>query len=258
MALPVWGNLEKSQIDNETIEEAIARLIQDHEDDANAHIEAGESLETHKASEIIDHPQSSVVADKFPSGNVLVQSTFENIDAFDHQEESFTRAFPGITLFTAALEPSLAFISAPPGGAGLVFFKNNPLIQTTFAINATAGKTVYLTIGNTLAGGDANGAGFKIATGKLYAMTYVNSVEVTEELENYDITKPYTIRIVVRSADNEVDFYVDGVLETTMAFTPSVDVDVAFFHFSIAIATDIVGLLGLSGIFAAVDELTFT
>jgi len=38
MDRPNWGLLEKSQTDNETIEEAIDRLITAHNDDANAHI----------------------------------------------------------------------------------------------------------------------------------------------------------------------------------------------------------------------------
>lgn len=70
MALPVWGNLEKSQIDSEKIEEAIARLIQAHEDDANAHLEVGESLYSHKASEIIDHIVASIIADKVKDGEI--------------------------------------------------------------------------------------------------------------------------------------------------------------------------------------------
>ena len=65
-----WGNLLKSQISSETIEEAIARLIQAHEDDADAHLEAGESLYSHKASEIIDHVVSSIIEDKLKDGAV--------------------------------------------------------------------------------------------------------------------------------------------------------------------------------------------
>jgi len=63
MSVETWGLLSKSQIDNETIEEAIARLIQAHEDDPNAHVETGESLESHKASVIIDHAVNSIVED---------------------------------------------------------------------------------------------------------------------------------------------------------------------------------------------------
>ena len=70
MAEPVWGQLEKSQVDNEKIEEAAARLIQAHKDDANAHIEAGQSLKTHKEQETIDHLDGSVKEQVIGSGAV--------------------------------------------------------------------------------------------------------------------------------------------------------------------------------------------
>jgi len=66
----VWGNLFKSQISAEKIEEAILRLIQAHEDDPDAHLETGESLESHKASVIIDHVVDSIIADKVKSGEI--------------------------------------------------------------------------------------------------------------------------------------------------------------------------------------------
>ena len=59
-----WGNLLKSQISVEKIEEAIDRMIQDHENDPDSHLEIGESLYSHKASEIIDHIVNSIIADK--------------------------------------------------------------------------------------------------------------------------------------------------------------------------------------------------
>jgi len=64
MAEPNWGLLEKSQVDDETIEEAIDRLVAAHNDDADAHIGAGKSLDTHKTQETIDHPANSVKTDK--------------------------------------------------------------------------------------------------------------------------------------------------------------------------------------------------
>lgn len=60
----VWGNLFKSQISSEKIEEAVARMIQDHEDDPDAHVETGESLQSHKAAAVIDHIARSIVTDK--------------------------------------------------------------------------------------------------------------------------------------------------------------------------------------------------
>ena len=67
----VWGNLYKSQISLEKIETAVLRMIQDHEDDEDAHLEAGESLYSHKASEIIDHLINSIITDKIDDGAVV-------------------------------------------------------------------------------------------------------------------------------------------------------------------------------------------
>jgi len=70
MANPVWGLLLKSLISNETIEQAIARLITAHNDDEEAHTGAGQSLQSHKASEIIDHLALSIIEDKIADGSI--------------------------------------------------------------------------------------------------------------------------------------------------------------------------------------------
>jgi len=70
MSVITWGLLAKSQIDNETIEEAIARLIAVHNEDETAHLGSGQSLQSHKASEIIDHVVASIVADKIKNGEI--------------------------------------------------------------------------------------------------------------------------------------------------------------------------------------------
>ena len=65
-----WGTLLKSQISAEKIEEAINRMIQDHEDDPDSHLETGESLHSHKASEIIDHIVDSIIEDKIKDDEI--------------------------------------------------------------------------------------------------------------------------------------------------------------------------------------------
>ncbi len=64
MSIDSWGVLPKSQTDNETIEGAITRLIQAHDDDPTSHLDPGQSLQSHRASEIIDHEAYSIVSDK--------------------------------------------------------------------------------------------------------------------------------------------------------------------------------------------------
>ena len=70
MSLPVWGNLAKSQTDAEKIEEAIVRLITEHNEDETAHLGVGQSLQSHKAAEIIDHLAESIVEDKIADGEI--------------------------------------------------------------------------------------------------------------------------------------------------------------------------------------------
>lgn len=68
MALPLWGELQKAQDDSRTIEEFIDDKIVEHEEDPEAHLGEGESLQAHKSESIIDHPAQSVVVDKQPFG----------------------------------------------------------------------------------------------------------------------------------------------------------------------------------------------
>jgi len=70
MTVIIWGLLPKSAVDNETIEEAIDRLIAVHLAAETAHLGAGESLQSHKASEIIDHIAGSIIEDKIGTGEI--------------------------------------------------------------------------------------------------------------------------------------------------------------------------------------------
>jgi len=64
MSTITWGMLQKSLVDNETIEQAIVRLVTEHNNDETAHLGVGQSLQSHKASEVIDHLAKSILAEK--------------------------------------------------------------------------------------------------------------------------------------------------------------------------------------------------
>lgn len=87
MTVISWGLLNKSGVDPEKVEDAISRLVEAHNDDETAHLETGQSLQSHKASEIIDHLAQSIVNDKLISyarahTAILKVPTTENIDLF--------------------------------------------------------------------------------------------------------------------------------------------------------------------------------
>ena len=65
MANPyIWADLARANNDPTTIDEAIGVAIQAHDDDPDAHLDVDQSLQSHRASEIIDHIAESVVNDK--------------------------------------------------------------------------------------------------------------------------------------------------------------------------------------------------
>jgi hypothetical protein len=65
-----WGDLQKSQVDPHTIDEEIDDKIQAHDDDPDAHLDVSQSLQSHKASEIIDHLAASIIEDKIGTGEI--------------------------------------------------------------------------------------------------------------------------------------------------------------------------------------------
>lgn len=87
-----WGLLQKSQVDPETIEQAIARLIEAHNADETAHLGVGQSLQSHAASEVIDHLADSIISDKIlreqigpehiNNDKIVIRPTFNSIDAW--------------------------------------------------------------------------------------------------------------------------------------------------------------------------------
>lgn len=65
MANPyIWNALQRANNDPTTIDEAIGEAITAHNDDVDAHLGDDQSLQSHRASEIIDHLAESVVNDK--------------------------------------------------------------------------------------------------------------------------------------------------------------------------------------------------
>lgn len=82
MSVETWGLMPKSQIDPETVEEAITRLIGVHEHDPTSHLGENESIEAHRTSEVIDHLKDSIVSDKFSQTDKAIITYYEDISHF--------------------------------------------------------------------------------------------------------------------------------------------------------------------------------
>lgn len=67
MANYIWGDLDRAVNDGTKIDQAIEVAIAAHNDDPESHLGADQSLQSHRAAEIIDHLAESVVNDKIKS-----------------------------------------------------------------------------------------------------------------------------------------------------------------------------------------------
>lgn len=223
MSVVTWGLLEKSQVDNETIEEAIDRLILAHNEDESAHLEEGQSLQSHKASEVIDHVVASVVADKLANLSVEVRTLnfdkfyfhhqFEVLDGWDVGGDGGFDAGIGegkmyvsdtadsLEYATILLSPTLEFIK-------------NPIIQFLLVVPYDYNQEIYF-------GGGAVDAtygcffGFKIVDDALFACHSKDTNEYTTDISSgIDVTDRHIYKVVY-TYQSKIEFYVDGVLKAT-------------------------------------------
>lgn len=244
MSLPVWGALQKAQDDSETIEEAIARLIQAHDDDANAHLDTGQSLKSHKASAIIDHLALSIVQDKIGDGEVslekllaenrFIMSCFESLDGWQTGGDAI-QDFSNIKLSTTAvLNNTSAMYSAPSNWTGLDWDKKF-FWQSTVKISSTTAVQAYWGMGGTDYIGGFSSAGFYLDDGDLYVYHATDSgagyVYTKQLITGITVTDWNTYRIIYNESAGELEFYVNGVLKHTFdSSLPTADSDEMAFY----------------------------
>lgn len=95
MGLPIWSDLDRAVNDGTKIDEAIENAIIAHNDDPESHLGADQSLQSHRASEIIDHLVESVVNDKLATRArryVAIVDPDSDVD-FDTLESAIAYAF---------------------------------------------------------------------------------------------------------------------------------------------------------------------
>ncbi len=221
MALPVWGNLAKSQVDEETVEEAIDRLIQAHKDDPDAHIETGQSLEAHKASEVIDHLADSIVDDKvavFELGReklnldkMYIRPNFESLDAwFSSGDGSATLQLGGALLESGATDGNQHQIGSDSNILGIRFDSRDFAFETIARLGLTTDVIAEWWVGEL----GSNSWGWKYEDGVFSAHWFRNTTEYTEVISGVSSFPKHTFRIAATSGE-KAEFFVDGVLEYT-------------------------------------------
>lgn len=225
MADPVWGMLAKSQDDPETIEEAIARMIAEHDSDENSHLSAGGSLAQHKVSGIIDHLAGSIVADKFTQTKKLFLAGFESLDGWIKSSSGVVANYPALTIQTGGTINTVKQISAEGAGYDIMDFTKNPFFQVIFSINSLADVIARVGAGqpNPTAGG--SGFGFKVEGGVCYAFILNDVTDTSTAIDNLPTGESVVLRAVADSTAETVTFFVNGVEVAVIDFPAGLSPD---------------------------------
>jgi len=229
MPLPTWGNLEKSQEDKEKIEEAIQRLINEHNNDPNAHLGEGQSLYNHKVSEIIDHVVASIIADKIRDGEIdlkkltakqnILWTVFESLDGWNASSGIDVSIF-GLAMQTGNVANTEKYLYAEPYGDGDAMDPSkSPFFQTSIRLSDNSNQTIYIISGSLNFDEDDHAFGFKIENGTLYAIVIKevsgSRTEYKTEISGVTLTNWNVYRAFYDYPNNKIYFYVNGVLKHT-------------------------------------------
>ncbi len=226
MALDIWGDKPKSQIDAITIDEEIAALIQAHEDDEDAHLEMGESLQSHKASEIIDHLAYSVLRDKLAFDRFTIDTVFESIDAWSTSGNVYIAGINALAVATAASlnAEAYAYIGVTDITDTQSYYSQSPEMQVRVRFGSVSNITAYIGI---LDESVPAGFGFKLVNNTLYAIyTDDDDAEVTESLATVSAYTVYTLWCRYDYATKTHYWYINDVEVHSAVYDHNLNMDV--------------------------------
>lgn len=211
MSIFTWGAQPKSQVDPETIEEAITRIVAQHEHDPTSHLGENESIEAHRTSEVIDHLASSVYDDKLAYDRNTYDIVFSNLALFDKSAGVENNGLFNAYLYSANSSSS-QWIYGFEGDMNVASFwsyEKNPRFMTKIMVTNITSQIGYILVGYR---DEYLGYGFKIANNKLYGMYYkLDHSEHTLELLTLASATPYKLECRVKSL-TLIEFYVNNAL----------------------------------------------
>lgn len=204
-----WGDLTKNQEDSETVEQAIARIIAEHNADAEAHLAEGQSLQSHKGAQIIDHLANSVVRDKLKFDRFAIDDLFATLDPWQPNGFVESMGYGDVQIFvgpTINQEGSM-MLTEGEGITDQSLIARNPVWQIRLKFMSNTNQVGY--IGPNAKEASA-GYGFKIDNGTLKTF-YFNGSGVEQNTTIGAITtNQYYVLSAEVSNGTDIKWYVDG------------------------------------------------
>lgn len=219
-----WDDLAKNQDDPETIEEAITRIVGQHNDDATSHLGDGQSLQSHRASEIIDHRIGSIDSSKESWKELRASTVFESIDAWLSSGGTPVLQVPGVQInsvypaypISELYSPAQVAFDTGALEAGYVWQAS---VYYDFDVNAN----IYMGAGNDWGTSGFFGVGFHFSdTGSWAVVGDENGVRETPIVDPGG-GEIITYRIQAFDEEPFIRFYINGTEAATDTFSNSGD-----------------------------------
>ena len=221
MVVPTWDQLQKNQTDSETIEEAINRLIVDHNNDPTSHLEEGQSLQSHKASAIIDHLAASIVLDKM-ARKFSVNTNFESLAGWGQYKGGtgyIQISFPGVLLAGTSLGSGWAqIICDNTFGGNFDASFDCQYKSVNFLLNPSNGIARFGVGVTRVADGDT-GLYFEINHGVIYCCAINAPATVLSASLGMLSAGWHCFEIDYDASTNTAQFIIDGVVVYTLVQT---------------------------------------
>lgn len=211
-----WGDLPKNQTDDQLITEAIAEAIAVHEADPEAHMGVGESIDMHRKNDIIDHPASSIVSDKFSRKMVSFSDNFTDLSLWGALGNVSNSIFPTLEInpyygggLTAKVYAIPTIPTEPMNFSGSMTFSFWGYFEPMFS-NTTMWASIGFESGLISSG---RGMGFIVKNGKLYVTEYwTTGHEQLVDLGTTYLEGNHFFVMYFSLVDECIYFYVDGTL----------------------------------------------
>jgi hypothetical protein len=214
MSIETWGDMNKSQIDATKIEERISEMIAEHEADPEAHLGEDESLESHRAESIIDHPAGAVLSDKTTMTEVDVNTNFMAMTGWTPSGDYDNAFFPGVRLGSNYPSASGTKLTAQEGLCEHMFQFTKDYLLEFSATFADSGKATFFcglsnvdfpASGNTM-------VGFKLVDGVIKGIFGKGTTFYSTNAFSGDVSEPNIYRVQYDSYTKIFSFYVNGLL----------------------------------------------
>jgi hypothetical protein len=257
----IWGMLPKAQYDSTTIDEAVTAAIAAHNDDPDAHMAAGQSIDVHRANTVIDHPQGSVVGDKYTNHDFTITPDFSSVaNGYFVSTGGIFYSLAGVRFETGGTSGTTKTLRASGQYSPAYYDGVHP---TTFQFTAhMIDTTNYTAYG--LAGTDGvlevgPGLGFKFVNGTLYAVEiYVDAFgdpqEVTSTIAGVTVTDPHLYRCQLDAA-GVATFFVDGNQVASWTVHSNTDAGLILFSFQIKNTAAVTKRAHFSGVYLSLSPI---